>query len=509
MIIFLMLIPLFLVPSNVFASNNNESKLLLIYDSLAKGTPQEGNIESLKRILAALGFNVKLQSIENYQSGELSGYNKLIVVRNMLNNFINDQFEKDLSPYKGAYLHIGHERPSFLKSKFPVEMALSVPDRAKITIGGLDQLNITASAERIPIILHTSGEKYGGLELASHTEKFPYSVKWGQVAFVPYFGTGFGAEISMGYVLADWLGIQNDGQIYLIFKEIYPFSDLKLLESAANQLYEAGIPFIFSIRPVFYNTDYPAMKRYLEVLKYVQSRDGSIFVDAPVASLAAGIQKDLLKEKMTGFIDLLAANGIVPLGIGVSSELYWRNGDQFVEKGMSFFNSAILFRDDIPELVKEAEPGRSFFSSPISVRWNDVISTLGRPEASRVLPLDLAVTFDFATGTAEWEEQLQELKESWISFDDYKYSPHRTETEEYVMESKEGLLFVNKEEISIVHTISSVLPDYEYREKETKSLEGLFKVQNNFYLIVIGVSLLLFSGLFVIGYRLYKRKYLK
>lgn len=189
-------------------------------------------------------------------------------------------------------------------------------------------------------------------------------MKWGQVAFVPYFGTGFGAEISMGYVLADWLGIQNDGQIYLIFKEIYPFSDLKLLESAANQLYEAGIPFIFSIRPVFYNTDYPAMKRYLEVLKYVQSRDGSIFVDAPVASLAAGIQKDLLKEKMTGFIDLLAANGIVPLGIGVSSELYWRNGDQFVEKGMSFFNSAILFRDDIPELVKEAEPGRSFFLHP-------------------------------------------------------------------------------------------------------------------------------------------------
>ncbi|MBH5317530.1 DUF2334 domain-containing protein [Paenibacillus sp. GSMTC-2017] len=505
----IVLVALFANSSVATASNDEVRNVLLLYDSLAKGTTHEGSLESLERLLVAMGVHVKQQSIDSYQLGGLNEVNNLIVLRNVSEAIINETFVHDLLNYKGAYLHIGYDMPTFQMNQLQVKTAVSFAESAQISIGALRQVNLSSQAERFPIILQSSGENYGELELPSQLNDVPYSVKKGKLVFVPYFGTGIAAEIAMGYVLTDWLGVNKGGEIYLLFKEIYPFTDLKRLESVSEQLYEAGIPFLFSIRPVFENTEYPAMKRYLEVLKYVQSRNGSIIVHAPVLSPAAGIQNDLLKQKMTNFVNLLAENDIVPLGIGADSALFWRNERQFVPNGMSFFDSALLFQGKTPLHLGEVQTYRTFLSSPMSVQWNDLNSVLDRQKGDLALPVNVAVTFDFATSAEQWDKQFQELKESWILFDDFKYSPHRTYTDTNVMESKDGLLLVNNKEIILANSVSDVVTDYQYREQKKQSFNRLFAVQNKIYLIIISFSLFLFGGLFVFGYRLYKRKYLK
>lgn len=88
------------------------------------------------------------------------------------------------------------------------------------------------------------------------------------------------------------------------------------------------------MRPVFSNTDFPAMQRYLEALKVVQSKNGSILINAPVVMPSINSNDHTLGDKMSGFINLLAENGIAPLGMG--ADLYWTYDKEYSSAGMKF-----------------------------------------------------------------------------------------------------------------------------------------------------------------------------
>lgn len=51
--------------------------------------------------------------------------------------------------------------------------------------------------------------------------------------------------------------------------------------------------------------------------------------------------------------------------------------------------------------------------------------------------------------------------------------------------------------------------DYQYQKEQVKSFTRLFSAQNQFFIVVIIISLLVFGSLLVVGYRMYRRKYLK
>lgn len=87
--------------------------------------------------------------------------------------------------------------------------------------------------------------------------QLPFAVSSGRSAYLPYLKQGDFTAIAAAYVLKDWLHYTEQPQMYLVIKEIYPFSDLNLLEQMADRLYRSGIPFIASVRPVFANTDFP------------------------------------------------------------------------------------------------------------------------------------------------------------------------------------------------------------------------------------------------------------
>ncbi|KKO53728.1 hypothetical protein [Paenibacillus sp. DMB20] len=87
------------------------SSVLIVYDSLGIGTMQEGNVEALKRLLAAFRVQVTAESVDTYMAGSMKKYSKLIEVRNRL-DLMEEQsdFTRDLQTYEGDILYIAKGR---------------------------------------------------------------------------------------------------------------------------------------------------------------------------------------------------------------------------------------------------------------------------------------------------------------------------------------------------------------------------------------------------------------
>lgn len=491
--------------SNVHASEQVPSRVLLLYDSLAKGTSKEGNIESMQRLLSSYGIQVTQSTFDTYKQNSLSQYSKVIGIRNLDELTVsNKDFLNDFETYEGDYLHIGTSVPNKVEDELDIQTARASDLYIKLSIDQFSESRIHML--NVPYILQAEGMAYGRITSDHGDVHAPYGVRGERYAYIPYYEQGNLSEIAISYIIRDWLDTTKQGQTYLIFKEIYPFSDLKLLETMADKLYGAGIPFMVSTRPVFSNTDYPAMLRYMETLKYVQSRNGSIIVNTPVVSSTMSDNGPVLQAQMESYVDVLADYGVVPLGIG--AEMYWSYDQQYAEYGMGLFDSSVLFPNENVIYRSQSNSSQSFRSSLYSVSLAFLKQLDHSDKILPDLPMDSVITYDFPGNEEQQNQVVQELIDSWITFSDYKYGNHNVITEKNSLSSNSGFLTVNGHRVDLNDAYNNIDSDYAYTVKEEQSFTKLFNIQNKIFIVLIVITLIMFGGLFIIGYRLYLRKYI-
>lgn len=506
MLNWLLLTAALLLPAPAYSAPAG-GQILLLYDSLAKGTAREGNVTELQRLLAAFSVTVTLQNLNDYETGAMGSYSRVITVSNNADLPItNTAYLEDAADYPGPALHVGYNLPEPVKSELQIRDAVLSRGSASLSIGSMS--SVPLQVEEMPYIAdHKAPRSYGMLSLEGGGSRIPYAVSGGKYTYVPYLEQGNGSTMAMAYVVSEWLETAVKPHIYLVLKEIYPFSDLNLLEQAAETLYQSGIPFIASVRPVFSNTEFPAMERYLEALKIVQSRGGSILVNAPAVRPPINSSDRSLKGKMNGFLNELVSNGIAPLGFG--AEGYWAYDREYSEAGMGFYDSAVLFPDEEVHYMEQTPTSKAFPSSLYSMTPEALQGLTGTGRDVPDLPLNLAVTLNLPEDEAGLESVLQSLKASWVTFDDYKQENHTVITDTNTVTASDGVIRINGEAVNIGYTPKTVSGDYQYKEEQYQSFTGLFSVQNRFFIVVIIIALLFFGGLLLIGRRLYRKKYLK
>lgn len=480
------------------------SQVLLVYDSLALGSQKEGNIEALKRMAAAFGASVTVQSLDQYVPGSISSYEYVIGVRNR-EDLMTDRggFLQDLSAYEGAYLHIGANLPGAMRTVLQVKEEKRAQETISLSIGQLAEPSIKVSGGHY--ITSYEGEGYGTIAMDGQQGTYPYGVRNGSIAYIPYYEKGNLSELALGYLLKDWLKSEKETQLYVLFTEIYPFSDLKALVRMADSLYDAGIPFIVSVRPVFSNTDYPAMKRYLEALKHIQSRNGSVVVQAPNVSATISQDMTTLDLQMAEFINVLADYGVAPLGVG--AEMYWIYDQHYMTKGMGAFDSSVLFPNEEVKHMAKVDTTKAFASSLYTVEMSQIEQLQRKELYLEPLPMDTALVLDFPSDEEKLEATIDRLVKEWTSFGDYKNTSHEVMTQKYEIASRGGILYLNGHAVTLNAADRQISSDYEYISKGEKSFEKLFTMQNKILIVLILLSLFIFGCFLVIGYRMYKRKY--
>ena len=90
---------------------------------------------------------------------------------------------------------------------------------------------------------------------------------------------------------------------------------------------------------------------------------------------------------------------------------------------------------------------------------------------------------------------------------DYKNEEHSVRTVKNELTSHNGHLQINGQAIALNNTIAEIDSDHAYVQEVKKSFTTLFSVQNNIFIVLILVTLLIFMVFLIIGYRMYKRKF--
>ena len=98
-----------------------------------------------------------------------------------------------------------------------------------------------------------------------------------------------------------------------------PFFPAPQLLKIVNYLEELSLPYIISVMPIYQNGDYPAMKRFCEVLRYAQANNGSVIMKAPKTFYNAD-DKELIWEYLTTATEGYMKYGIYPLAIELPEE---------------------------------------------------------------------------------------------------------------------------------------------------------------------------------------------
>ncbi len=153
-----------------------------------------------------------------------------------------------------------------------------------------------------------TGSAIGGVTI--HGETYPLCVETDSILYAPYLRADDLSAFAVGQLLNSYFGRLDGGEMYIMLDEVYPFDDLDMLRQTAKKLYENGIPFIVSVMPVYYNTDYPSFRRYVNVLRYMQSIGGSIILHAALET-GNELVGDPLDVRMEYAYQTFLDNGVV------------------------------------------------------------------------------------------------------------------------------------------------------------------------------------------------------
>lgn len=164
-------------------------------------------------------------------------------------------------------------------------------------------------AQEARLITYSTGASLGTVEMTL-SDPTPFAALFARRAYVPYYMHGDVSILALGAVIQRFFETEPEGDMYIMIDEVYPFSDLGALGETAQYLHENAVPYIVRIMPVYDNLDYPAFSRYAQVLRYVQSHNGSIVLHTPLEDPSQGIVEPI-ERRMARFEEALDRQGVL------------------------------------------------------------------------------------------------------------------------------------------------------------------------------------------------------
>lgn len=196
------------------------------------------------------------------------------------------------------------------------------------------------------LLMKKSGESLGG-QIFVGAQAFPLCQTAGNITHLAYFDPSQEAQCAfLSTLLQTWLWPYKNsptayGQ-YLVLDRIYPFADPERLLSLVEMLETENVPYVLCVMPIYANADYPAMKRFCEVLRYAQSRGAGIVMHVPQVTLANVTVEDL-QENIANAYSAYSRYGVYPLAIEAPDVWLMSEKGQDVLRG---WRTVFLFRSD-------------------------------------------------------------------------------------------------------------------------------------------------------------------
>ncbi|WP_303868108.1 DUF2334 domain-containing protein [Acetobacterium wieringae] len=486
---------------NQDTSVNNPQDVLVVYDQLAVDTVYHNNLSAVETLLSALSQTAEIVSMDDYRGGQLLAYQKVIVLKNTQNTINNSALIADCQNYSKAMVYIGFAAPELVPELvgFPVNRQLG--QTVSVNLNGLAMNSIWVDELRVVETAPDSDEVTIGVGAAN----YPFAKTIGQLTYVPTFIGNPEFTLGLGELLKDWFGRINSAHMTLLIPDIYPFSDLNMVIETADAFYANGIPFTLGVVPIDENMDYPAMARFYQVLRYVQSRNGTILIHRPSPATVSD-SSTVLSEKMYAVIAKMVENGVYPLGLVTDESLFFDAVDAVNPLGL--FSSGIILPD-----VSTAAPGPktswALSSVSLGVTLETVKSSSSRSRNFGNYPINTTIVLALPENEEALTAQLDILNQKWLSLTNYQQLDNQwTIGQNNVVSSPSGIR-VNGLPVSLVYDEEPISDAYAYQKPPEYSLEKIFTAGNAFLLTVVGMIIVVFIIIVVFSRRVYLNKFRK
>ena len=313
------------------------------------------------------------------------------------------------------------------------------------------------------------------------------------------------------YLRRDLSKSREPSGVYLTLYNVSPLCDLDALLKASQLLKKRNSPFAAEIRPVFQNTDYASMEVYTNALKALQDAGGTLVLgnlgrwrasdiwdqslkgEAPLSSESQMVPEKLMETAFLAYKEY----GIYPVGFGGPTDLFF---DRDMAPMLDHFG-----------LYLEVGSWQGMLGETYSLSgWK------GRfiPAASQLKgsPVGSIFGVDVLKGLTELEEALENLdKNGTVLLDLRDTAPSAAFSGNQLTAQPDGF-YLNGMKLG---DRTSLTPAPTESPAPTPVPEAVSAVNEGIrriivvVLIMAGLFLLLFTGAFIQGKRLDRRKYLR
>ncbi len=350
-----LIFPVFAHADDEQTKTQDKSRILLVCD-------ENNGRTRLEELIRACGKSVDAVSEADYRTSILSDYSNLVTTAN--------------EPYRDA-----------AKAKIPT---ICVGENAG-PVDGVDTAYIESTQIQLQLGDHTQTEFVHSATLATKPQNnvteyssieringqtFPFALIGNNAVYVPWYREDDLSVIMLGGLFRQYFDNTKDenGKMYVLLDEVYPFSDLVMLCQTADAFNKNGIPFIVRIMPVYDNLDYPAFQRYTQALLYVQSKGGSIVLHDPIVREYES-ERETLDKKMA-------------------------------RAKTAFANANIILLDmDLP---------------PLEISVDSIYSIGSIKQNFGSFPVDTMISFKLFTDYDELNLAVRQLNDKWLSLSSYK-----------------------------------------------------------------------------------------
>lgn len=360
-------------------AEEDKGRILCVYDNYDECV-------FLKQVINACGLEAVLVDEEQYDSEMLSDVQGMIT---MVIEPMQDA-KRGTLPVIGLGLEFDEIEGKKLEKyeNVPVEISYKqYQEKGKM-------------ATTVWAIENIEGQEIG--EIKIEDVSMPFAVVIGKDYYIPYYEkTGFPAFIVGDIVSTAFEISENEvqGGMYVLLDEVYPFSNLRMLCDKADVLYNNGIPFIVRIMPVYDNLEYPSFKRYAQVLRYIQAKNGTIVIHEPLERTGES-EREPLQDKMERFLTTLQEEKI-----------------HYVD----------------------------FTYEPFFIEWEDLREIACDNKNFGMLGMDCMFSIDFESSEEEFNHLLEQINAKWLSLSDYK-KKFTTENYQYYEEKIDDSFTYREEE---------------------------------------------------------------
>lgn len=520
---FLLLIMLFYGANQVSADINYDApKTLLVYDSLNQAEKQENDVQTIVRMLTALGEQVKVENMKEYKKGELEkGHYRAVIT--MINwpsmNFSNQTFFKDRAKFKGMKLHIGanlteDEKKDFdgdFETLYQHEFALYDKNHFYYEqIGFKKQIELFHPNDKVQVLSYLK---------AQDDNRYSYGIKSGKNGYIPFFDN-HGASL---LATCEWLGKMYDAKKsynpYIALMDFTPLDSPSLAPYVKEQLDKLENQIILSTRSTTQNTDLKAFKAYIQSLQNF-TEDGQVilYLDVPAVNTVDKSNNDLpiiLEQEISTMIE----HELFPLGI--SAPTYWNSDKYYQKNALSMGKTVLLYQQTKNQLYHTPNPVSEAYGTTIcafkhdqldNVQWN-----INGKYTDYTFPMPVALTYDYPQSKKAARNLVKSIQSDvFPPVNNYFYDVKGgITTPTQFLRSEDGIISLNGVPVTKINFDSQELKDARANiqaDGQTKSAagsksKGIMGKLNNILTVVIVITLIVLTIMLIIGRRLYHQMF--